>query len=324
MFWAQSKQGARSNRTSGFSLVCVALFVLAIPTTPALGQVRGMYSPGSTLTGAGTLASPGFSYTNQLWSGATRETRGPNGNVIPFQTAGTTFIDNNTITYVSKFRFLGGHLEFSVDIALANGRFSLIDPFVPAQSESAAGAGLTNTTFVPFGLGWNWKHVDFQTSYAVSAPTGRYTAGANNNLNSGYWTNFLQTGATIYLDKSKSTQISLFNVYAWNTTQQGTGIHPGQNDSLDYSLSQTFSLSKSGNWTLLAGAAGYGQWETTDSSGLGPIRDSLKYRVTASGFTLELSTPYKGLNLGTGLLWEYGARNTFQGRTMTVTAGFQF
>jgi hypothetical protein len=83
-------------------------------------------------------------------------------------------------------------------------------------------------------------------------------------------------------------------------------------------------LSKRGNWSLLAGVAGYGQWETTNSSGLGPIRDSLKYRVTASGFTLELNTPYKGFNVGTGWLWEYGARNTFQGRSMTITAGLQF
>ena len=66
-----------------------------------------------------------------------------------------------------------------------------------------------------------------------------------------------------------------------------------------------------------------GQWETTDNSGLGPIRDALKYRVNASGFTLVLNTPYKGFALAAGLLWEYGARNTFQGRTMTITAGFQ-
>ncbi|MDE3137822.1 MAG: transporter [Acidobacteriota bacterium] len=311
------------NRAARFSFACIALFVPAVLVTPALGQVRGMYSPGSTLTGAGTLATSGFSYSNQLWSGAAGELKGPNGEVLPLQTFVTIYIDNNTITYVSKFKFVHARLEFSVDIAFASGRFSLRDPFVPGLTEAASAVGLTNTTFVPFGLGWQWKHADFQTSYAVSAPTGRYTPGASNNLNSGYWTNFLQTGATIYLNKSRSTQISLFNVYAWNTTQQGTGIHPGQNDSLDYSLSRTFPLSKSGNWSLLAGAAGYGQWQTTDNSGLGPIRDSLKYRVTASGFTLELNTPYKGFSLGTGLLWEYGARNTFQGRTMTITAGFQ-
>ena len=298
--------------------------MLVVLAVPAHGQVRGMYSPGSTLTGGGTLAAPGFSYSNQLWSGAASELKGPNGNALPLQTFDTILIDNNTLTYVPKFKFLHAHLQFSVDIAFANGRFSLRDPFVPGLTEAAAGAGLTNTTFVPFGLGWRWKHVDFQTSYAVSAPTGRYTPGASNNLNSGYWTNFLQAGATIYLNKSKSTQISLFNAYAWNTTQRGTGIHPGQNDSLDYSLSQTFSLSRSGNWSLLAGAAGYGQWQTTNNSGLSPLRDSLKFRVNAAGFTLELNTPYQGLYAATGFLWEYGARNTFQGRTMTITAGFQF
>lgn len=324
MFCAKSRQSQTEKCAFGLSFVCVAISMLAFLAAPAHGQVRGMYSPGSTLTGAGTLAAPGFSYSNQLWSGSASELKGPNGDVLPLETFGATYIDNNTIIYVSKFKFLHAHIQLSLDIAFANGRFSLRDPLVPGLTEAAASAGLTNSVFVPFGLGWQWKHVDFQASYAASAPTGRYTPGASNNLNSGYWTNFLQTGATIYLNKSRSTQVSLFNAYAWNTTQEGTGIHPGQNDSLDYSLSQTFSLSRSGNWSLLAGVAGYGQWQTTDNSGMGSLRDSLKYRVTASGFTFVLNTPYKSFDLAAGFLWEYGARNTFQGRTMTITAGFHF
>ena len=113
-------------------------------------------------------------------------------------------------------------------------------------------------------------------------------------------------------------------MYAWNTTQQGTGIHPGQNDSLDYSLSQTLSLSENGKWSLLAGTAGYGQWQTTRNGGQNPIREALEYGVDAAGFALNLSSPFKGFFVGTSVLWEYAARNTFQGRTMTVTGGLQF
>jgi hypothetical protein len=303
---------------------CFLCTVALIFSSSAGAQIRGMYSPGSTLTGGGSLPDPGLSYSNQLWFGYATELKGPNGKPLPVQPFADIFIDNNTLEYVPGFKFLHAHLEFSVDMAFSNGRFSIRDPFVPGQPQNSASTGLTNTYFVPFGLGWQFKRLDFQTSYGVSAPTGRYTPGGSSNVSSGYWTSFLQTGATLYLNKSKTTQISLFNAYAWNTTQQGTGVHPGQNDSLDYSVSHTFHLSKNGDFSLLAGFAGYGQWQTTNNSGQSPFRDSLKYRIDAAGFTIELSTPYKGFYAQYGLLWEYAARSTVQGHTMTFTAGFQF
>jgi hypothetical protein len=233
-------------------------------------------------------------------------------------------IDSNTVLYVPKFKFLGANLEFMVDISVSNGRFSARDPFVNGMSVGGSGAGLTNTNFVPLELGWHFKRADLQTGYSVYAPTGPYTAGATSNTSTGFWTNAWQVGATIFLTKGKTTQISVFNVYAGNSTQRGTGIHPGQNDSIDYSLSQTLPLSRGGKWSLLIGAAGYGQWQTTENEGQNPLREALKYRVDAGGFTLSLSTPLKGLSVATGALWEYADRNTFQGRTMTVTAGFHF
>jgi hypothetical protein len=306
------------------SFLCGELFFLLVLTLPAAGQVRGMYSPGSTLTGGGTVPDPGLSYSNQVWYGSSDELKGAQGKTLPLQASVSIWTDNNSLVYVPNFKFLGAHLEFMVDIAFSNGRYSTFNPFATVPSVSGGGSGLTNTNFVPFDLGWHFKWADLQTGYSVYAPTGPYAPGATNNVSSGFWTNSWQTGATLYLSKSKATQVSVFNVYAWNTTQEGTGIRPGQNDSVDYSVSQTISLSQGGRWSLLVGAAGYGQWQTTKNSGQNPAREALKYGVDAVGFTLSLSSPFKGLYLQTGNLWEYGARNTFQGRTMTVTAGLQF
>jgi len=270
------------------------------------------------------VPDPGLSYSNQLWYGSSDELKDSNGKTLPLEVSVSIWIDNNSLIYVPKLKFLGANLEFMVDISFSNGRYSASNPFSTAPAASGSGAGLSNTNFVPFDLGWHFKRADLQTGYSVYAPTGPYVPGATNNVSSGFWTNSWQTGATIYLTKSKATQISVFNVYAWNTTQQGTGIHPGQNDSIDYSVSQTFSLSKDGKWSLQVGPAGYGQWQTTKNSGQSSAREALKYDVDAVGFTLNLSSPFKGFYLQTGDMWEYGARNTFQGRTMTVTAGLQF
>lgn len=306
------------------SFLWIQLLLLFAWVVPTLGQVRGMYSPGSTLTGGGTVPGFGLSYSNQIWYGSSDQLKDARGNSLPLEGPASVLIDNNTLVYVPKLKFLGANLEFAVDISFSNGRYSARDPLSPALAAGGGGAGLTNTNFVPFDLGWHFSWVDLQTGYSVYAPTGRFVPGATNNVSSGFWTNAWQAGATFFLAKSKATQISVFNVYAWNGTQEGTGVHPGQNDSLDYSLSQIISLSKNGKWSLLVGAAGYGQWQTTNNGGQNPIREALRYSVDAAGFTLNLTSPFKGLYLGTSALWEYRARNTFQGRTMVFTAGFQF
>jgi hypothetical protein len=291
---------------------------------PVSGQVRGVYSPGSTLTGGGTVPDPGFSYSNQFWYNSASRLKGPRGGTIPIHASVAILFDSNSVVYVPRIKLLRANLEFVLVIAGANGTFAARSPLANGPSVSAAGAGLTNTNFVPFDLGWHLKRADIQTGYSVYAPTGRYAPGAANNVSSGFWTNAWQTGATLYLSKNKATQISAFDQYAWNTVQRGTGVRPGQNDSLDYSLTQTFSFGQGGKWSLQAGAAGYGQWQTTRDSGVRPIRAVLTYRVNAAGFTINVSSPYKGFFVGTSALWEYRARNTYEGRTTTITAGFNF
>jgi hypothetical protein len=306
------------------SFVSIAVLMLPLMVRPAFAQVRGIYSPGSTLTGGGTVPGPGFSYSNQIWYGDSNELKGQYGNTLPIQNSVTVLIDNNTLVYVPKYKFLGANLEFSLDIAFSNGRLAARDPFSGSSTVSEGGAGLTNTSLVPFDLGWHFKWADVQTRYSVSIPTGRFVPGASNNISSGFWTNSCQAGVTLYLTKRKNTQVSVFNTYAWNTTQRGTGIHPGQNDSVDYSLSQIFSLDKSGKWSLQVGPGGYGQWQTTTNQGQNPVREALTYGVGAGGFTISLNAPFKGLYVEYSAMWEYAARNTFQGRTMTFTAGFNF
>ena len=308
-----------SSRLSLMRVLFAALLFCA--TLPALAQVRGMYSPGSTLIQAGSLGNPGFGYNNQFWYNSSTQLIGPEGKPLPITGSISIRFDNNTFSYIPKFKFLGATVQFTVDVAFSNGNYAAIDPFTGGPGVRGGGAGLTNTNFVPFSLGWHLKRADIEVGYGVYAPTGYYKPGASNNVSSGFWTNTLQTGATMYLTKSKATQVSLYNEYAWNTIQQGTMVRPGQNDSLDYSLTRTFSLDKSGKWSLQAGPAGYGQWQTTHNTGQLPVREALEYRINGAGFTTNLSAPH-GISVGVSALWEYGARNTYQGHTVVVTASF--
>jgi len=307
-----------------FSLIPAALSIFFLHAIPASPQVRGSYSPGSVLTGGGTVSDPGFSYDNQVWYIYSDKLKGPQGNAIPIQGSASFLYDNNSVIYVPKFKFLHANLEFSLDLVLSNGSFTASDPLSGRPTQSGSAVGLTNTNVMPFDLGWHFKWADIQTGYIFAIPTGRYVPNASDNVSTGFWTSFWQTGATVYLNKSKNTQISVLNSYAWNTTQRGTTLHPGQNDSVDYSLTQTISLAKGDRWPLQFGPAGYGQWETTRAGGQLPARAPLLYGVNAAGFTVNLTAPFKSLNFGTSALWEYHARNTYQGRTLVFDANISF
>lgn len=322
----------RSNRIGRICLVLAAVYAL-----PAAAQIRGVYSPGSNLSGAGGVPDPGFSYSNQFWYNTADHWYAPDGKPRPDANNLFVLIDNNSFTLVPKSKLWGAKLELMVDVAISKGSFAAIDSrqiiaktglaTIETQPYAVSAVGFTNINFVPFDLGWNFKRLDLQVGASIYAFSGRYTPLASDNLSSGCWTFGPQVGATIYLTKSKSNQVSVYNYYAWNTQEArhpppDGPVTPGQNESIDYSLSHTFSFGKEEKWSLLAGPAGYGQWQTTANQR--PDSQGLKYTIQAGGFTVSVSTPYKGVYFGTSQLWEYDAHDTYEGRTRIVTGGINF
>jgi hypothetical protein len=74
-------------------------------------------------------------------------------------------------------------------------------------------------------------------------PTGRFTEGASDNVGSGYWTPTLSSGQTTQLTRNNTVTFSVFELYEWHTTQQGTRTKPGDTINLD-SLLRTFAFTK--------------------------------------------------------------------------------
>jgi hypothetical protein len=292
--------------------------------SPVFGQIRGVYSPASTLTSGGTLPDPGVSVSDLFWTNTSDTLKGPQGNPLALQTVVT--VSNNTVTiaYVPSRTILHAHLEFVVALQSMADSFVLRDPLPGGTALTGGGAGLANVNILPLNLGWHTARIDVQTGHSVYAPAGHFVPGAPSNTSTGFWTHSWQSGFTWHVTKNKNTQVSMYDVYLWNTVQEGTGIRAGQNNSVDYSLSQKFALAADGRWSLQVGAAGYGQWQTTENRGQTPARESLKYRVYAGGGTLTITTPFKGLFASGSLLREYGARNTLEGHTATLSAGFSF
>ena len=300
------------------ALVAVANFVAL---TPVQAQVRGVYPVGMSATNSGVTPEAGITYSNLFVFFSRDEEKGSRGEILATG-QNSIMMDMNSFVWVSKkeMGLLGGAvLSASATLPIANN--SLTSDVNGALS---GGGGFADSYYQPVILGWRKQRVAMRAIYGFLAPTGRFSAGANTNVGSGYWTSVVASGQTIYLDPSKATALSAFQMYELHGTQQGTLVHPGQTFNLDYSLTHTFPLQR--NLRLQLGLVGYGQWQTTDKHGpnITPEQAAAHYKVNALGFTASAVLPEKKVSVGLKYFREFECRSTFQGYTLQISAAITF
>ena len=300
------------------ALVAVA-YVVVVP--PVQAQVRGVYPVGMSATNSGVTPEAGITYSNLFIFFSRDEEKGSHGEILATG-QNSIMMDMNSFVWVSKkeMGFLGGAvLSASATLPIANN--SLTSDVNGALS---GGGGFADSYYQPIILGWRKRHVAIRAVYGFLAPTGRFSAGANTNVGSGYWTSVVSSGQTIYLNPSKATALSAFQMYEFHGTQQGTMVHPGQTFNLDYSLTHTFPVQRSVR--LQVGFVGYGQWQTTDKRGpnITPDQAAARYNVNALGFAANAILPEQKANIGIKYFHEFECRSTFQGYTLQISAAVTF
>lgn len=300
------------------AFIVVANFVFLLPTN---AQVRGVYPVGMNATNSGVTPEAGITYSNLFVFFSRDEEKGPQGEIVATG-QNSILMDMNSFVWVSKkeIGFLGGAV-FSASATLPIANNSLTSDINGAIS---GGGGFADSYYQPLILGWRKKRVAIRAIYGFLAPTGRFSAGANTNVGSGYWTSVVASGQTIYLDSSKATAFSAFQMYEFHGTQEGTMVHPGQTFNLDYSLTRTFPLKS--NLRLQVGLAGYGQWQTTDKSGpsITPEQADARYKVNALGFAANAVLPDRKVSVGIKYFHEFECRSTYQGYTLQISAAVTF
>jgi hypothetical protein len=164
-------------------LVCMA----TVAMHPLAAQQKGQWVPGQYGLNAGVIPSPGFTYQNLALNYSASSLNDASGNGLPGITGTYSFwVDENIFMFV--YKFLGGYFAPYASVNAANG--SLVADSATACAETAD-AGLADTLEQPFNMGWHFSRLDLNAGYAFTAPTGRFTPGANNNVGSGYWGNNL-------------------------------------------------------------------------------------------------------------------------------------
>lgn len=299
----------------------VLAVIAALPLIPCAAQVRGVYPLGMSATNSGVMAQAGFTYVNNFLFYARDESLGPDGEVLATGT-NSVLMDMNTFVWVSKRRLNAlGNAKVSVAATLPLANNSLSSDVTGAIS---GGGGFADSYYQPLILGWQLQRAELKAAYGFLAPTGRFSAGATDNVGSGYWTHAFSAGETLYLTKTKATTLSAFQMYEVHTTQEGTGIHPGQTLSLDYSLMHTLGLGT--DTRLQLGLVGYNQWQTTDRSGPGitPQDAAAHYRINALGFGSNVLLPERKVSVGARYFDEFASKSTYQGYSFQITAAITF
>jgi hypothetical protein len=168
--------------------------------------------------------------------------------------------------------------------------------------------------------------MDFNVGYAFSAPTGRFTQGASDNVGSGYWGNNITSGTTFYITKNKATTANLASDWEIHGQKSGTNITPGQAFTIEWGLGQILPLKKDFSRLLQLGFVGYDQWQVSHSSGTlapGIPEFSLPfYSVHAIGVQANFILPAKDLSAFFKYYDEYHAIARPQGRT--IVFGFSW
>src|SRR5215469_7101760 len=231
----------RADGPSPVWLGVVAIVCALTLAKEANAQSRGVYPLGMSAANSGVTPEAGLTYSNQLLFYSRDEVKDQNGNTLPITGSNAVLMDMNSLIWVSTKEFLG-EARYS---AFATLPFAKNDLTSDIHGNISGGSGFADSYYVPFVLGWNTERVAIRALYGFLAPTGRFAAGGNDNVGSGYWTNAVSSGQTFYLTKNTSWALSAYEMYEFHNTQEDTQTHPGQTFDLDYSLTRTFTFTQS-------------------------------------------------------------------------------
>jgi hypothetical protein len=301
-------------------IVAILCALGLMPAEESKAQSRGVYPLGMTATNSGVTPESGFTYSNQLLFYSRDEVKDQSGNTLPTTGSNSVLMDMNTLIWVSTTELWGG-ARYS---AFATLPFATNDLTSDIHGNISGGSGFADSYYVPFVLGWNKERAALRLMYGFLAPTGRFAAGASNNVGSGYWTQALSSGQTFYLTKDKLWVVSAFEMYEFHTAQEATETHPGQTFDLDYSLTRAFTFTKP--LTLQIGVAGYEQRQTTATTGpaITPEETTERYAVNAVGVASTVTFPKRKANLGLKYFEEFANRSTFQGFSLQFSGSISF
>ena len=297
----------------------VAAVCVPIGATKVHAQNRGVYPLGMSAINSGVTPASGFSYSNQLLYYSRDEAKDNHGNTLPVAGSNYVLMDMNSFIWVSTNKILGARYS-----AVATLPFAKNDLTSDINGNIGGGAGFADSYYMPFILGWSQERMAIRLIYGFLAPTGRFAVGSNSNVGSAYWTHALSSGQTFYPTKGKGLALSAFEMYEFHTTQEGTGVHPGDTFDLDYSA--LASLLNKRTFGLQIGPVGYEARQTTARTGppVSVAESKDRYAINALGLAVNTTFPRRQASMNLKAFKEFADRSTFQGYSLQLSGAITF
>ena len=316
---------------TGRSVFKMAL-AMALCATPAYAQLNGENLLGDMGMKSGSQPAPGLYVGSLYYRYRTDTIKGPDGKTLGLDPTGEA---QQTIQaavpmaiYVSKKKVLGANFGMMAVMPFANG--SLEAPGLGLSS--TASTGPSDVYVMPAQLGWHTRRFDATTGFAFFAPTGRHTAGAEDNLGKGMWSYEVSGGTTLYFDEARSFSVAATAYWETHTKKDGEVTVKDLTIS-DVKVGQLMTIEGGAGKSFLQGAASigmayYAQWKLTEdefamASLTLPVKD--KHRVFGLGpdVTIPIATSTKLIALvNLRYLFEMGTQTKTQGQSLVLTTTF--
>ncbi len=230
------------------------------------------------------------------------------------------------VFWASGFEILGGakylagaSLSFiSADATILTERpgIGIIDTLVTREI-TGKNSGFGDLFLAPLGLSWALDRLDLTVLYGFYAPTGRYEAGATDNLGLGFWTHQFQGYGYFYPVPNKSTAIMLGLTYELNGTVKDTDLKPGNRFTLEWGVSQYLSEA------FEVGVHGGHNWQVGDDTGEDVWWDpSVHDRKSILAFNAGVWPWKQRVMLNAKYAFDYGARQRFKNGYLMLNALF--
>jgi hypothetical protein len=273
------------------------------------------FLPGFAGLMCGSQSDPGIYGVAYGWGMDVKKVADRNGNIHSFPNGDALRLKapSLSLVVVTRRKILGGNYGFSITGAICNSRLEV--PNILGASRSYP-YGITSTYIQPINLGWKTSRADFIAGYAVYLPTRKWTWLAQHNYGLGMWTQEINIGTTIYLDRKKNIHFSIEANYDINSKKRGVSYMTGWPLTLQGGIGANY-----GNPDKLLsgwlGVAGFAQWITVRTKyeqDLGLIDGPYAHIY---GLGPEL-VAFKGA-LSIRYLIEFGAKSNYVGPIWCVT-----
>lgn len=241
----------------------------------------------------------------------TRDFVDSNGDARPTDTVNA--LANRTIFgYVTDLKILGGDYFPAVIVPFAN---VALRPEPGSEKDFQFG----DMILQPFALGWHHGTLHSQFAYNIWLPTGRFNAGASNNVGKGLYSHLFSAGVTWLQERELPWAATLTARYEILGKQEDTDIEPG--DVLVVEGGAGKEIVKG----VDLGLTGYFMTQTTKEKGSPPGTDTSRYRAFALGPELNWRpSALPGFQAAVRAYFEFGARNTSEGIFTVLSLAYIF